>query len=151
MNYRVLHLADLERFLELRMEFLLSYQDVPKDFQNITENYLRKHMETEDLLLLAAEEEGSLVAACMVCFYETYGGQPLRQIWRIAQCLHKASLPQERHFRKAGVYGTGKSQRERCDQNASALHRRWPAFVSETWFCTRRKIYGKRFMIHFLL
>lgn len=100
MNYRVLHLADLERFLELRMEFLLSYQDVPKDFQNITENYLRKHMETEDLLLLAAEEEGSLVAACMVCFYETcsYGGQPLRQIWRIAQCLHKASLPQERHF-----------------------------------------------------
>ena len=44
MNYRVLHLADLERFLELRMEFLLSYQDVPKDFQNITENYLRKHM-----------------------------------------------------------------------------------------------------------
>lgn len=43
MNYRVLHLADLERFLELRMEFLLSYQDVPKDFQNITENYLRKH------------------------------------------------------------------------------------------------------------
>lgn len=71
MNYRVLHLADLERFLELRMEFLLSYQDVPEDFQNITENYLRKHMETEDLLLLAAEEEGSLVAACMVCFYET--------------------------------------------------------------------------------
>ena len=71
MNYRVLHLADLERFLELRMEFLLSYQDVPKDFQNITENYLCKHMETEDLLLLAAEEEGSLVAACMVCFYET--------------------------------------------------------------------------------
>lgn len=58
MNYRVLHLADLERFLELRMEFLLSYQDVPEDFQNITENYLRKHMETEDLLLLAAEEEG---------------------------------------------------------------------------------------------
>ena len=71
MNYRVLHLADLERFLELRMEFLLSYQDVPEDFQNITENYLRKHMGTEDLLLLAAEEEGSLVAACMVCFYET--------------------------------------------------------------------------------
>ena len=28
-------------------------------------------METEDLLLSAAEEEGSLVAACMVCFYET--------------------------------------------------------------------------------
>ena len=71
MNYRVLHLADLERFLELRMEFLLSYQDVPEDFQNITENYLRNRMETEDLLLLAAEEEGSLVAACMVCFYET--------------------------------------------------------------------------------
>ena len=46
MNYRVLHLADLERFLELRMEFLLSYQNVPEDFQNITENYLRKHMET---------------------------------------------------------------------------------------------------------
>ena len=36
MNYRVLHLADLERFLELRMEFLLSYQDVPEDFQNLT-------------------------------------------------------------------------------------------------------------------
>lgn len=73
MNYRVLHLADLEHFLELRMEFLLSYQDVPQTeaFQIMTENYLRKHMETEDLLLLAAEEEGSLVAACMVCFYET--------------------------------------------------------------------------------
>ena len=65
MNYRVLHLADLERFLELRMEFLLSYQDVPEDFQNITENYLRNRMETENLLLLAAEEEGSLVAACL--------------------------------------------------------------------------------------
>lgn len=70
MNYRVLHLADLERFLELRMEFLLSYQDVPEDFQNITENYLRNRMETEDLLLLAAEEERQSGGACMVVFYE---------------------------------------------------------------------------------
>ena len=97
MNYRVLHLADLERFLELRMEFLLSYQDVPKDFQNITENYLRKRMETEDLLLLAAEEEGGCLHGLFLRNL-SYGGQSLRQIWRTAQCLHKASLPQERHF-----------------------------------------------------
>lgn len=71
MNDRVFHLADLEHFLELRMEFLLSYQEVPEDFQNITENYLRKHVKTEELLLLEAEGEGSLVAALMVCFYET--------------------------------------------------------------------------------
>ena len=140
MNYRVLHLADLERFLELRMEFLLSYQDVPEDFQNITENYLRNRMETEDLLLLAAEEEGSLVAACMVCFYETCPmvDNPSGKYGELRNVYTKPA------------YRTGKSQRERRDEIASALHRRWSAFVSETWFCTRRKIYGKRFMIDFL-
>lgn len=152
MNYRVLHLADLERFLELRMEFLLSYQDVPEDFQNITENYLRNRMETEDLLLLAAEEEGSLVAACMVCFYETCPmvDNPSGKYGELRNVYTKPAYRRERHFRKAGGYGTGKSQRERRGENASALHRRWSAFVSETWFCTRRKIYGKRFMIDFL-
>lgn len=40
--------------------------------------------------------------------------------------------------------------KERGVAKSVCLHRRWSAFVSETWFCTRRKIYGKRFMIDFL-
>lgn len=73
MEYKTLQGADLERFLDLRMEFLLSYHDLPQQeaFRRVTKQYLREHMEKEDLLILAAEEKGSLIAACMVCFYET--------------------------------------------------------------------------------
>ncbi|MBM6829767.1 GNAT family N-acetyltransferase [Anaerotignum lactatifermentans] len=73
MRQRELNQQDLEAFLELRMEFLLSYNVIPDEnrLRNDTRRYLERYLETEDLFVLGTEENGELIAACMVCLYDT--------------------------------------------------------------------------------
>lgn len=73
MRRRELGKKDLQAFLDLRMEFLLSYNEI-SDVERLrkdTRDYLERYLETEKLFVLGAEEGGELIAACMVCFYDT--------------------------------------------------------------------------------
>lgn len=73
MRIRELGLSDLDDFLALRMEFLLSYNEIPsrQAFEKKTKQYLQEHLEKRDLMVLAAEEKGEIVSACLVNFYDT--------------------------------------------------------------------------------
>lgn len=73
MSRRELGKKDLEAFLALRMEFLLSYNEIPEEgkLREDTRAYLERYLETEDFFALGEEREGELIAACMVCLYDT--------------------------------------------------------------------------------
>lgn len=72
MGLRMLNRKDAEAFLALRMEFLLSYNQISdkEALEEATRNYLERHMEQEDFFVFAEERDGEIIAACVVCLYD---------------------------------------------------------------------------------
>lgn len=73
MEYRRAGKADIEQFIEHRVEFVTSIRNINdlEDFRETTEVYLKEHIEKDDLLIFLAIDCGKIVASCMACIFVT--------------------------------------------------------------------------------
>ena len=73
MEFRRATRADVEPFVDVRMEFVQQIRTIPNpaEFRQRTLAYIREHIELDDLLIYLALENGEIVSSCMACLYQT--------------------------------------------------------------------------------
>ncbi len=73
MEFRRAAKEDAERFADVRMEFIQQIRTLanPNDFREKTLAYLKEHIESDDLLVYLAVEDGAIVSSCMASLYQT--------------------------------------------------------------------------------
>lgn len=73
MEFRRAVKEDAERFADVRMEFIQQIRTLanPNDFREKTLAYLKEHIESDDLLVYLAVEDGVIVSSCMASLYQT--------------------------------------------------------------------------------
>lgn len=66
-------LADLDKLVENRLEFVSSICDISKkaEFKSRTREYLQRHLEGDTLLAFITENNGKIIASCILCIYDT--------------------------------------------------------------------------------
>jgi ribosomal protein S18 acetylase RimI-like enzyme len=73
MEFRRATKADVEAFVDVRMEFVTQIRTIADvdDFRARTREYLTEHIEMDDLLVYLALEDGEIVSSCMASLYQT--------------------------------------------------------------------------------
>lgn len=73
MEFRRATREDVERFLDVRMEFVTEIRTIPDadDFRAATLAYLQSHIEQDDFAIYLALENREIVSCCMASVYRT--------------------------------------------------------------------------------
>jgi ribosomal protein S18 acetylase RimI-like enzyme len=73
MEYRRANRSDLDLFLKNRIEFVTLIRKISniEDFENKTQEYLKEHIEKDDLIIFIAVDKNTIVSSCMACIYQT--------------------------------------------------------------------------------
>ena len=101
MEFRRATKEDVERFSDVRMEFIQQIRTLanPNDFREKTLAYLKEHIESDDLLVYLAVEDGAIVSSCMASLYQT-PPVPSCPTGRTADLLNVYT---KREFRRRGL------------------------------------------------
>ena len=72
MEFRRANRADIDTFLENRLEFVTSIRNISdiEAFKQSTRQYLHEHIDKDDLIIFIATEESRIVSSCMACIYQ---------------------------------------------------------------------------------
>lgn len=97
MEYRQGNRNDLELFLKNRMEFASALKELPDTagFRRSTENYLKEHIDRDDLLIFLALDNGKIISSCMACVITT-APLPSRLSGKSAEVLNVYTLKEYR-------------------------------------------------------
>jgi ribosomal protein S18 acetylase RimI-like enzyme len=73
MEYRRATRDDVHAFVENRMEFLALIRTIekPEEFRARTLEYIRAHIEKDDLIIWLALDQETIASSCMVCVFQT--------------------------------------------------------------------------------
>ena len=72
MEFRRANRADMDMFLDNRIEFVTSIRNISdiESFKQSTRQYLQEHIDKDDLIIFIATEESRIVSSCMACIYQ---------------------------------------------------------------------------------
>jgi len=101
MIYRRAEKQDIRSFTEHRVEFVTSIRTIEDvgGFREATEKYIAAHINGGSLIIYIAEEEGRILASCMLCVYFTAPG-PSCLSGKIGELLNVYTL---RGYRRRGI------------------------------------------------
>lgn len=73
MEFRRANRADMDMFLDNRIEFVKSIRDIPdiEAFRQRTRQYLEEHIDKDDLIIFIATEENKIISSCLACIHQT--------------------------------------------------------------------------------
>lgn len=97
MEYRRANRSDIDLFVKNRIEFVTLIREISniEDFENKTQEYLKEHIEKEDLIIFIAVDKNTIVASCMACIYQT-APKPSCPNGRSAELLNVYTLKEYR-------------------------------------------------------
>ena len=101
MEFRRATKADVEAFVDVRIEFVTQIRTIADvdDFRARTLEYMTDHIETDDLLVYLAVEDGEIVSSCMASLYRT-PPVPSCRTGRTAELLNVYT---KQEFRRRGI------------------------------------------------
>ena len=104
MEFRLATRDDVESFVENRIEFLTLIRTIEHtdEFRAHTLQYIRDHIEKDDLLIYLAIDQGSIAASCMACLFQT-APLPSCLTGKTAELLNVYTLP---NYRRMGLAET---------------------------------------------
>ncbi len=73
MEYRRANQNDVDIFVENRMKFVTSIREINDidGFKNRTRQYIKEHIDSNDIVIFLALERGRIASSCMACIYHT--------------------------------------------------------------------------------
>ena len=73
MEFRRANRADMDMFLDNRIEFVKSIRVIPdiEAFRQRTRQYLEEHIDKDDLIIFIATEENRIISSCLACIHQT--------------------------------------------------------------------------------
>ncbi|MDD6795995.1 MAG: GNAT family N-acetyltransferase [Clostridiaceae bacterium] len=73
MEYRKLKYDEINAFVETRIEFVTLIRDIDNIelFKDKTREYIKTHLDSDDLLIYVAIDGGNIASTCMLSIYET--------------------------------------------------------------------------------
>lgn len=73
MEYKKLELDDIDAFAENRMEFVTSIRNIENIslFRAKTKQYIKKHINSDSLIVYIAMDDKKIISSCMLSIFET--------------------------------------------------------------------------------
>lgn len=73
MEYRRAKLEDIDLFVKNRIEFITSIKEISNinDFKNQTKQYIKEHIERDDLIIFIAIDKNRIISSCMASIFQT--------------------------------------------------------------------------------
>ncbi|WP_061995152.1 GNAT family N-acetyltransferase [Clostridium sp. ATCC 25772] len=73
MEYKKLESSDIDGFVENRIEFVTSIRNIENVdlFREKTIQYIKKHINSNSLIIYVAVDNKKIVSSCMLCIFET--------------------------------------------------------------------------------
>ena len=73
MEYKKLELDDMDAFVENRMEFVTSIRNIENIslFRAKTKQYIKKHINSDRLIVYIAMDDKKIISSCMLSIFET--------------------------------------------------------------------------------
>ncbi|GAA0126411.1 hypothetical protein UT300019_23140 [Clostridium sp. CTA-19] len=73
MEYKKLESSDIDAFVENRIEFVTSIRNIENVdlFREKTIQYIKKHINSDNLIIYVAVDNKKIVSSCMLCIFET--------------------------------------------------------------------------------
>ena len=73
MEYRRATAKDIEAFVQNRIEFVTSIREVAdiESFEKNTKEYLKKNINSDELIIMIAVNNNDIIASCMACVFKT--------------------------------------------------------------------------------
>ncbi|WP_195964657.1 GNAT family N-acetyltransferase [Clostridium cuniculi] len=73
MKYRRANRDDIDLFVKNRIEFVTSIKEINniEDFKNRTKQYIKEHIEDDDLIIFIAIDKNRIVSSCMASIFHT--------------------------------------------------------------------------------
>lgn len=73
MEYRRAKLEDIDLFVKNRIEFITSIKEISniEDFKNQTKQYIKEHIEKDDLIIFIAIDKNRIISSCMASIFQT--------------------------------------------------------------------------------